>query len=266
MAGDGARVFGDVLVVDVGNTETCLGLFRNGTLAGRFALTTPERLTPDEAQLSARQVLAVLGHAADAPHGAILSSVVPILTDAWVTALRSVSETCPLVVGPGLKTGIRMRYDDPAEVGSDRLADVVAARETYGAPVIAVDLGTTTNIEVVDGEGTFLGGVIAPGLRLGARALSQAAARLPAIELRAPEHVIGRSTRGAMRSGVVCGEVARLDGLLDMVMSEMGCVAPIVMTGDDVQFVAPLLSHPVQVDTTLTLRGLYLLWARNARS
>ena len=141
MAGDGARVFGDVLVVDVGNTETCLGLFRNGTLAGRFALTTPERLTPDEAQLSARQVLAVLGHAADAPHGAILSSVVPILTDAWVTALRSVSETCPLVVGPGLKTGIRMRYDDPAEVGSDRLADgALGARHSDNADAHALHL------------------------------------------------------------------------------------------------------------------------------
>lgn len=255
----------DVLVVDVGNTETGLGLFRAGQLAGTFNLTTVTRLTADEALLKVRQVLAVLGQQ-DMPHGAILSCVVPALTDVWTRALGAVSQTRPLVVGPGLKTGVRMRYDDPSEVGSDRLADVVAARETYGSPVIAVDLGTTTNIEVVDNEGSFVGGIIAPGLRLGARALRDAAARLPMIELRAPERAIGRSTQAAMRSGVVLGEIARLDGLLDMVMNELGYLAPVIMTGDDVESLAPLLGHPVQVDTTLTLRGLYLLWARNARS
>ena len=161
-----------------------------------------------------------------------------------------------------------MHYDDPAEVGADRVADVVAARDAYGSPVVVVDLGTTTNIEVVDADGAFLGGVIAPGVALGARSLAEAAARLPMIELRAPERAIGRNTRDAMRSGVVLGEVARIDGLLDAVTAELagGADAPVVLTGTGAAAMAALLRHKTSVDDTLTLRGLWLLWRANRRA
>lgn len=253
-----------VLAVDVGNTETSFGVFENGELVGRRSLSTRQRLTPDEALISMRSVLSMIAPAA-AMGGAILSCVVPPLTETWLQALRELSATRPLVVGPGLKTGVRMRYRDPSEVGPDRMADLVAARERYGAPVVVVDMGTTLNIEVVDSEGTFQGGLIAPGFRLGARALSQAAARLPMIELRAPQTVIGRSTREAMQSGVVYGEVARVDGLLDMVANELGEQPPVVVTGDGAGVIATLLRHDSTVDDDLTLRGLYLLWRANQR-
>ena len=233
----------NVLAVDVGNTVTRLGLFSGEELSGTFELTTPERLTADEAWLRLDEILGMLG--VEELQGAILGCVVPTHPDAWRQALASACEARPLVVGPGLKTGIRMRYDDPSEVGADRVADVIAARETYDAPVVVVDLGTTTNFEVVDADA--------------------AAARLPMIELRAPASVIGRNTRSAMQSGVVLGEVARIDGLLDAIARELGEDATVVLTGDGAQAMAALLAHETQVDETLTLRGLHALWLANQR-
>lgn len=253
----------NLLAVDVGNTSTRLGLFAGEGLAGTWELTTPARLTVDEAWLQVDQALGTLG--GFEPDGAILACVVPSLAGVWRRALARRCGCRPLVVGPGLKTGMRMRYDDPSEVGADRVADVVAARKGYGAPVIVVDLGTTTNFEVVDGEGAFVGGIIAPGVALGARVLSEAAARLPMIELRAPSAVIGRNTRSAMQSGVVLGEAARIDGLLDAVVGELGRDAPVVLTGDGAAEVAALLRRPAEVDETLTLRGLWHLWQMNRR-
>lgn len=251
-----------LLAVDVGNTVTKFGVFaKDGGLAGTWEVTTPERCTADEAWAQAARAIDMLG--APEPTSAILSCVVPSLAEVWRSALGKLCGTRACVVGPGLKTGIRMRYDDPSEVGSDRVADAVAARETYGAPVVVVDLGTTTNIEVVDESGAFVGGIIAPGVALGARSLTAAAARLPMIELRAPERVIGRSTRSAMQSGVVLGEAARIDGLLDAVMGELGVDAPAVITGDGAAQVAALISHEAVVDETLTLRGLHHIWLRN---
>lgn len=254
----------NLLAVDVGNTITHLGLFADGSLAGTWELTTRERITVDEARMQLAQAVALMGEAR--PDEAILACVVPALTDVWRRALAALCPGArPLVVGPGLKTGLRMRYDDPSEVGADRVADVRAARDDYGAPVVVVDLGTTTNIEVVDREGAFVGGIIAPGAALGARSLSAAAARLPMIELRAPATVIGRNTRSAMQSGVVLGEVARIDGLLDAVMGELGEDAPVVITGEGAGTMAALLRHDARVDETLTLRGLCSLWRANRR-
>lgn len=254
----------NVLAVDVGNTHTRLGLFSAaGELSGTCELTTPERLTADEARMQLGQAVTMMGEGR--PDEAILACVVPSLTDVWLRALSATCGRRPLVVGPGLRTGVRMRYDDPSEVGADRVADVVAAREGYGAPVVVVDLGTTTNFEVVDDSGAFVGGIIAPGVALGARSLAEAAARLPMIELRAPSSVVGRNTRAAMQSGVVLGEVARIDGLLDAIAGELGCEPPVVMTGDGADAVAALLRHDARVDDTLTLRGLHQLWLANQR-
>lgn len=251
-----------LLAVDLGNTATRLGAFLDDELLGTWEITTPAALTADEACSHVCHALAMLG--VEAPSEAILASVVPSLTDAWRGALGRICSGRTYVVGPGLKSGLPMRIDDPSEVGADRVADAVAARDAYGSPVVVIDLGTTTNIEVVDADGAFAGGVIAPGVALGARSLSAAAARLPVIELRAPAGVIGRNTRAAMQSGVVLGEVTRIDGLLDAVMAELGHAAPVVITGDGAAGLAPLLAHEVTVDDALTLRGLYRIWLHGA--
>ena len=256
-----------VLAVDVGNTSTSLGVFSGEELLGTFEYTTPETITADEARLQVRHALDLLG--LETPAGAILSCVVPSIADAWTRALDHGCIRRARVVGPGLRTGLRMRYDDPGEVGSDRVADAVAARAAYGCPCVVVDLGTTTNFEVIDDEGAFSGGIIAPGVALGATTLARAAARLPMIELRAPRSVIGRNTRAGMQSGVVLGEAARIDGLLDMVLAELGrrggAGVPVVLTGGFAHDLAALLRHETTVDETLTLRGLNLLWRANER-
>lgn len=262
-----------ILTVDVGNTTTSIGLCaieRSGEASATdaqvidsCALTTPAHITADEARIQLEQVLALMPKSP--LDGVVLSCVVPTLTDPWRTALGRACSCRPLVIGPGIKTGVCMNYDDPAEVGPDRIADAVAARATYGAPVLAIDLGTTTNFEVIDEHGAFAGGIIAPGVALGARSLARAAARLPVIELRAPKRVIGRSTRAAMQSGVVLGEAARIDGLIDAVFSELGYEAPIALTGDGSSSLAALLRHDVAVDNTLTLRGLALIWRANVK-
>ena len=267
-----------ILTVDVGNTFIRFGLFAEDSAAAQECplatceITTPSSITADEARMRLMQVMGAL--AADAgvsgvlaPAAAVLSCVVPALERPWKAAL---SRTCTgrvLTVGPGLKTGIPVHYDDPAEI-----ADAVAARAVYGSPCIVIDLGTTTNIEVIDVHGTFVGGVIAPGLALGARSLSAAAARLPQVEPSAPTHVIGRNTREAMRSGVVLGEVARIDGMLDMVLAEMRATkaagegdVPIVITGDDAEALAALVGHSLTVDDALTLRGLAELYRINQK-
>ncbi len=260
-----------MLAVDVGNTVTRLGLFADGALAATWEATTAEHLTVDEARLVVTGFLDALARrsadegAPSSAGDAIVSCVVPDLTDVWASALRAECGRRPLVVGPGLKTGIRMRYRDPAEVGPDRVADLAAALADYGGPLVVVDLGTTTNFEVVDAEGTFLGGIIAPGLALGAKALAQAAARLPHVELKAPASVIGTSTREAVQAGVVMGEVARIDGLVDMVLAELGCEAEVVVTGANAAAMAALLRHDARADDTLTLRGLHRLYELNRR-
>lgn len=256
-----------VLTVDVGNTLTRFGLFQGQNLLATWEVTTSSRMTSDEARLALTGFFGTLG--TNAPNaqscGSILSSVVPSLTDPWTVALRATCGRRPLVVGPGLKTGIKMHYKDPSEVGSDRVADLVAARERYGGPLVVVDLGTTTNFEVIDADGAFAGGLIAPGLALAARAVADAAARLPAIEVKAPSSVIGKSTREAMQAGVVMGEVARIDGLIDMIWRELGCKTRVVITGTDANTLCALLAHEATVDDTLILDGLRLIYEVNQR-
>ena len=196
---------------------------------------------------------------------AILSCVVPDLASAWLEALRELTGRRPLSVGPGIKTGIRMKYRDPAEVGADRIADLAAVLGDYEPPAIVVDLGTTTNFEVIDADGVFLGGIIAPGMALGARSLADRAAKLPVIDIVAPKAVIGTCTREAMQSGVVLGEIARIDGLLAMIEREQPAEYSIIVTGSNAAAVAPLLDHDATADATLTLRGLARLHSLNRR-
>ena len=251
-----------VLVVDVANRITRLGAFVENELVGMGESSTPRHITTDEARTQIATFL-VRALGGTMPYGAVLSSVVPSHTDAWQNALAEVAKTRSLVVGPGLKTGIRMRVESPRDVGSDRVANVVAARALHGAPVVVVSLGTTTNLEVVDKTGSFIGGAIAPGVMMGLRSLNDVAARLPLVEPQAPTSVVGKNTREAIQSGVILGEAARVDGLLNAIASQTGQTMPVVLTGHHAAIVAPLLQHEVSVEEALTLRGLNLIWQAN---
>lgn len=284
---------GALLAVDVGNTRTSLGVFDGDELLATWTLTTPSSLTADEAfdvafsalrSMSQRISSDLRNRAGDAfetmrddsmenassldpgsVSDAVLSCVVPDLASAWLEALRELTGRRPLSVGPGIKTGIRMKYRDPAEVGADRIADLAAVLGDYEPPAIVVDLGTTTNFEVIDADGVFLGGIIAPGMALGARSLADRAAKLPVIDIVAPKAVIGTCTREAMQSGVVLGEIARIDGLLAMIEREQPAEYSIIVTGSNAAAVAPLLDHDAMADATLTLRGLARLHSLNRR-
>ncbi|MGN0072102.1 MAG: type III pantothenate kinase [Atopobiaceae bacterium] len=263
-----------VVAVDVGNTETSFGLFAAEAAAddeplSSFTLTTAAHLTANEARLCVREALGFMAEDAGIPvperFGAVLSCVVPCLTEPWREGLGRASGLRPLVVGPGLRSGMRLAYKDPAEIGPDRLADAVAVRTRYGAPAVAVDFGTTLNIEAVGADGSFRGGIIAPGLALGAKALRESAARLPEIELSVPDHAIGTTTADAMRAGLVLGELARADGLIDLVFEELGSAAPVAVTGSGAARLAPHLKHEAAADATLTLRGLHEIYLANPK-
>ena len=244
---DAART---VLCVDVGNSDTNLGLFVGGELEATWKVTTTERMTADEARMRMAGLFDMLerdGRRAICDD-AVIASVVPGLTDAWVTATRALTGRRPLVVGPGVKTGVKMRYNDPGELGADR-----------------VDLGTTTNFEVVDEGGSFVGGIIAPGVKLSAKALSDAAAQLAMVDLKAPASVVGKNTREAMQAGVVMGEVALIDGLIDMVWRELGYETDVIATGSDAAAIAALSQRVARTDEHLTLRGLSMLHTLNRR-
>lgn len=264
---------GLVLTVDLGNSETDLGLFADGELTATWTATTPERLTADEAWAVVASFIHLVEDAELLGAGrgpvrlddGIVASVVPDLTDSWVVALNRLSGRRPLVVGPGLKTGLKMRYNDPGELGADRVADLVAAKDAYASPFIVVDFGTTTNFEIVDREGAFVGGIIAPGLKLSAKALSEAAARLPTVDVKAPASIVGKNTREAMQAGIVMGEVARIDGLVDMTWDELGYETDVVATGSDASVLAALSQRVQHVDEHLSLRGLALLHALNRK-
>lgn len=257
-----------VAALDVGNAVMTLGVLGIDSpdeaprLLGKRSYTTPEHITADEAHDIVAQGFACMG--APKPTGAILGCVVPQLTAPLRVALGEACPTRPFVVGPGLKSGVRVRYRNPADLGADRVAAAVGAQALYGAPCITVSLGTTTHIEVVDTSGTFIGGVICPGSALGAEALDRAAARLPMVDLNAPRHVIGQSTQEAIQSGIMLGEAARIDGLLDLIVEELGYQAPIVLTGESADQIERLLRHRTKTQDPLVLIGLAEIWRRNA--
>jgi type III pantothenate kinase len=272
----------EILTVDVGNTVSRYGLFDENGLLAVGEVATRDSLTIDEARLvlhgffdtwagaGGGAPLGSDGHGAPlldapAPSDGIISCVVPGLVGVHAAALEAEFGRRPLVVEPGLKTGMKMHFNDPAEIGPDRIADMVAAKSTYAFPLAIVDLGTATNIAVLDAEGTYVGGLIAPGLALSTKALSHAAARLPTVEISPPVSVIGKNTREAMQAGFVLGETARIDGLIEMIWAELGQEGEVVVTGTDADAIAGLLAHDVQVDDTLTLRGLDRLYRLNRK-
>jgi len=248
-----------LLAVDVGNTQTVLGLYADGRLTEHRRLATDRTRTGDELGVLLGGLLDL-----EAVDGICLSSTVPTLIREWERLAERWAEAPILVVGPGVKTGIPIRYDDPREVGPDRIVNSVAARERYGAPVIVVDFGTSTNFDVVSPAGEYVGGVLAPGIETSMEALFARAARLVTIDYVEPASVIGKTTVGGLQSGVVYGFAGQVDGIVAAIRGELGVDARVIATGGLAELVAPHSTTIEAVDAHLTLDGLRLVWELNA--
>jgi type III pantothenate kinase len=249
-----------LLAVDVGNTQTALGLYRKDELVDHWRLATERSSTADELGVLLAGLLDFEG-----VDGICLSSTVPVLIREWETLASKWAHAALLVVGPGVKTGIPIRYDDPREVGPDRIVNSVAAKARYGAPVIVVDFGTSTNFDVVSPEGEYVGGVLAPGIEVSMDALFARAARLVKVDYTAPPAVIGKTTVAGLQSGLVYGFAGQVDGIVGRIRGELGApAAPTVATGGLADLVAPHAETIERVDPFLTLDGLQIVWELNA--
>jgi type III pantothenate kinase len=248
-----------LLAIDVGNTQTVFGLFEGGELSEQYRVGTNRSHTGDELAVLLRGFVDL-----DALDGIVLCSSVPPLVREYEQLAERWAGAELLVLGPGVPTGVPIRYDDPREVGPDRIANAVAARERHGAPSLVVDFGTSTNFDVVNAAGEFAGGVLAPGVEISMDALFARAARLPRVPFVAPERVISQTTVAALQSGLVYGFAGQVDAIAERILGELGAEgAPVVATGGLADVIAPHSRTISAVDPELTLQGLRLVWERN---
>ncbi|MBA2424139.1 MAG: type III pantothenate kinase [Actinobacteria bacterium] len=248
-----------LLAVDVGNTQTALGTYSGDDLRDHWRVATERSTTADELGVLLSGLLDF-----DGVEGICLASSVPVLIREWETLADKWAHAPLLLVGPGVKTGIPIRYDDPRELGPDRIVNAVAARERYGAPVVVVDFGTSTNFDVVSPEGEYVGGVLAPGIETSMEALFARAARLVKVDYAPPATVIGKTTVGGLQSGLVYGFAGQVDGIVGRIREELGAEAPAIATGGLADLVAPHSRTIERVDPFLTLDGLRMVWELNA--
>ena len=247
-----------LLAIDVGNTQTVFGLFDGAELADHWRIATEAHRTGDELGALVTRFLDL-----DQVDGICLSSTVPQLVREYEAFAARYADAPVLVLEPGVRTGIPIRYDNPRELGPDRLANAVAGKERYGAPCIIVDFGTSTNFDIVSPEGEYVGGVLAPGVEVSMDALFARAARLIKVDLVEPQSVIGKSTATALQSGLVYGFAGQVDGIVERIRGELEAEAPAVATGGLAELIAPHSRTISRVDPWLTLEGLRLVWKLN---
>ena len=253
-----------LLVVDVGNTQTHFGTFAGTDLVEHWRFATIRTSTADELGAALQNLLALRGLGFGDLDASIVSSTVPQLEPEWRAMAERYLRHDMLAVGPGLKTGMQIRYDNPREIGADRLVNAVAIRERYGGPAVCVDFGTAVNFDVISADGEYLGGVLVPGVEISLEALTERGAKLPKIDLAPPRGPIGKSTVEAIRAGVIYGYAAAVDGIVHRLQRELGAEIDVIATGGLAEHIVPFTETVDEVDDLLTLSGLRLLHERNA--
>ena len=253
-----------LLVVDVGNTQTHFGTWQDGELIEHWRFATVRESTADELGAALRSLLELRGVTLADLDASIVSSTVPQLGGEWTAMASRYLSHEMLVVGPGIRTGMAIRYDNPREIGADRLVNAVAAFEKVGGPVVVVDFGTAITYDPVSAEGEYLGGIITPGVEISMEALTSRAAALPRVEIAPPRSLIGKSTVDAIRSGIVYGFAGQVDAIVRRLRGELGEETETIATGGLAGHIVPFTETIDEVDDLLTLTGLKLLHERNS--
>lgn len=254
-----------LLAIDIGNTNLVIGCIENDEILFKARIATDRIRTSDQYGVEIKNMMEAYGvHVADIDD-CIISSVVPPVFNSVKTGVLKVIGKQPIVVGPGLKTGLNIHVDVPSQVGSDRIVVAVAALDEYKAPMILMDMGTATTMDVIEPDNVYMGGVILPGVKVSLDALTSRAAQLPAISLDRPKYVVGKNTVDCMRSGMMFGTAATIDGLIERIEEELGHKATLIATGGMAQFITPLCKREIILEKDLLLKGLNIIYKKNKR-
>ena len=254
-----------LLAIDIGNTNIVIGCIQDDKILFEARIATDRTRTSDQYGVEIKNMLEAFGVKKEELRDCIISSVVPPVFNSVRTGVIKIIGKQPIVVGPGLKTGLNIQVDMPSQVGSDRIVIAVAALAEYEAPLILMDLGTATTIEVVEQGNVYMGGVIIPGVKVSVDALPSRAAQLPGISLDQPKNVIGKHTVDCMRSGIMYGTAGMIDGIVDRMEEELGHKSTLVATGGMAQFITPLCKYDIILEKDLLLKGLNIIYKKNKK-
>ena len=254
-----------ILAVDIGNSNIVLGGMEGMDIIFEARIRTDATKTSDEYSIDLKNILDIYGVRREQLEGAIIASVVPQVLNSIKTAIKKLTGKNSLVVGPGLKTGLNIKVENPTQVGADLVVGCVAALHSFQPPMIVIDMGTATTMIVLDQNGSFIGGSISPGVRISQEALTNGTALLPGLQLDAPRKAIGRNTIDCMRSGIMLAHACMIDGMVERMEAELGCKTTVVATGGIAKFVLPMCRTSILYDKDLLLKGLAILYRENVR-
>ncbi len=254
-----------VIAVDIGNSNIVIGCFEDEKVLFIERLSTNQQCTSLEYVISVKNIMEINGIELSAIEGCIISSVVPSVTETVKTALERLTHTKVMIVGPGIKTGLKIMLDNPVQLGSDRVADAVAAVNLYPTPLIIIDMGTATTVSVIDKDKNYLGGMIIPGLRVSLDSLTMRTSQLPKIGIEPPKRVIGANTIDCMKSGIVYYSAAGIDGVIDRIEETLQSKCTVVSTGGLANKIIPHCRREITIDEQLLLKGLMIIYNKNKR-